>query len=241
VADASDLWYAQAESGWAMQLVQRGAVIFATLFVYDPSSSPTWYVATMNPTETQYVWSGDLYATTGPWFGTVPFNPANVVATKVGTMTWTYQTLETSNVSYNVNGTAVSKNLIRELLVYDDYSGHYGGGIHSLIYGCADSTLNGTVESIGVFDITQTGQAVTLQISPAIGGNCTYEGTQTQFGQMGTINGSFTCVDGSEGTFHLFGIQVNITGITGRFYARNITPSTCEQGGWFGGLRVTTY
>jgi hypothetical protein len=63
-----------AESGWGMQLVERGTIIFATLFVYDPSGAPTWYVATMpfisnNPNN---VWTGDLYATTGPWFGTVP-------------------------------------------------------------------------------------------------------------------------------------------------------------------------
>src|SRR5438067_967897 len=70
--DSSDLWYIVAESGWGMQLVQRGDIIFATLFVYDPSGAPTWYVATLAPTVTPLVWSGDLLATTGPWFGTVP-------------------------------------------------------------------------------------------------------------------------------------------------------------------------
>ena len=47
--DQSDLWYILAESGWGMQLVQRGSVIFATLFVYGPSGAPTWYVASMSP------------------------------------------------------------------------------------------------------------------------------------------------------------------------------------------------
>ena len=89
--DQSDLWYIPAESGWGMQLVQRNGTIFATLFVYGPNGAPTWYVATMNPIGA-FQWSGDLYATTGPWFGTEPFNPANVVATKVGTMTWTART-----------------------------------------------------------------------------------------------------------------------------------------------------
>ena len=44
--DQSDLYYIVAESGWGIQLVQRGSVIFATMFVYGPSGTPTWYVAT---------------------------------------------------------------------------------------------------------------------------------------------------------------------------------------------------
>jgi hypothetical protein len=66
-ADQSDLNYIAAESGWGLQLVQRGSVIFATMFVYGSSTDPTWYVATMNPLGAPLNWSGDLYATTGPW------------------------------------------------------------------------------------------------------------------------------------------------------------------------------
>src|SRR5215469_245712 len=128
--DQSDLWYIVAESGWGMQLVQRGNTIFATLFVYGQNGAPTWYVATMVPTGTASQWSGDLYATTGPWFGTVPFNPADVVATKVGTMTWTQQTAATGTLNYVVNGTAVTKNVVRQTLVFDDFSGTYLGAAH---------------------------------------------------------------------------------------------------------------
>jgi hypothetical protein len=34
--DQSDLYYVVIESGWGIQLVQGGSVIFATLFVYGP-------------------------------------------------------------------------------------------------------------------------------------------------------------------------------------------------------------
>src|SRR5271163_405622 len=81
--DQSDLWYIPAESGWGMQLVQRGSVIFATLFVYGPSGAPTWYTATMDFTS-NLTWTGTLYATTGPYFATVPFDPALVELTPVG-------------------------------------------------------------------------------------------------------------------------------------------------------------
>ena len=38
--DQSDLWWNAAESGWGIQFVQRGAVIFATMFVYDQTNIP---------------------------------------------------------------------------------------------------------------------------------------------------------------------------------------------------------
>src|SRR6266403_561727 len=99
--DQSDLYYLPAESGWGIQLVQRGSVIFATMFVYGPSNTPTWYVATMQFAG-NFTWTGDLNATTGPYFGTVPFNPANVVATKVGTMTGVAPPVEPGTLNYDV-------------------------------------------------------------------------------------------------------------------------------------------
>src|SRR5207237_6224285 len=71
--DQSDIWFADppgSENGWGFQLVQRNGTIFATLFVYGPAGAPTWYVATLNPTAASFTWTGDIYATTGPWFGT---------------------------------------------------------------------------------------------------------------------------------------------------------------------------
>ncbi|HEY3585288.1 MAG TPA: hypothetical protein VGL90_13045, partial [Casimicrobiaceae bacterium] len=43
----SDLWWVPSESGWGVQFVQQGALIFATMFVYDANGKPTWYVALM--------------------------------------------------------------------------------------------------------------------------------------------------------------------------------------------------
>ena len=91
--DQSDLWWADppsSENGWGFQIVQRGSTIFITIFVYGPAGAPTWYVATMTPTPPgSLVWSGDLYVTAGPWFGSVPYNPALFALRKVGTTTWT--------------------------------------------------------------------------------------------------------------------------------------------------------
>jgi hypothetical protein len=238
--DQSDLWWNPSESGWGIQFVQRGSTIFATLFVYDQNKIPSWYSATLH-SQGGFTWSGDLIATTGPWFGTVPFNTVTVTTAKVGTMTWTAQTVASGMLTYTVGAVSVTKSLVRQFIALDDFSGHYGGGIHSTFIGCANPAFNGTVESIGVVNISQNGPAITLQSFPSNGGSCSYPGTLTQLGQMGDIVGSYTCTDGTAGTFHLFEMQVNIAGLTGRFTASNSSPAGCQQSGWFGGIRVTTF
>jgi hypothetical protein len=69
--DESDLWWNPNESGWGLQVVQTGSVIFVTMFVYDQNNNPLWYTATCTY-QGNHVWSGDLYQTSGPWFGAVP-------------------------------------------------------------------------------------------------------------------------------------------------------------------------
>jgi hypothetical protein len=227
--DQSDLWYIPTESGWGIQFVQRGSVIFATMFVYDQFNIPIWYVATMNSVNSKgsFTWTGDLLLTSGPWFGTVPFNTNAVTFRKVGTMRWDASTVTGGTLSYSVDGVPVTKNIVRQLLVLDDFSGHYGGGLHRT--------------AIGVLNIAQNGAAITLQSFPASGGSCSFPGTLTQAGQMGSVSGSYTCSDGEFGTFHLFEMQVNITGLTGRFASSSSNPPGCQGTGWFGGLRVTTF
>src|SRR6202158_6383245 len=92
--DQSDLWYIPSESGWGIQFVQRGSVIFATRFVYDQFNIPIWYAATMSSVGS-FTWSGDLLLTNGPWFGTVPFNTSAATFRRVGTMRWVGSTVTT--------------------------------------------------------------------------------------------------------------------------------------------------
>lgn len=239
--DQSDLWYVAAESGWGIQLVQRGSVIFATLFVYGPTGQPTWYTATMDFTS-DMTWTGTLYATTGPFFGTVPFDPLLVGYNPVGTMTWMPQTVATGTLTYSVNGLTIVKNVTRQTLVIDDFSGHYGGGFHRVFSGCANATLNGTSDLMGTTDVTQNGTAVTiLQTMPATGASCTYTGTLSEAGQMGSAQLSFTCVDGTGGTASIDQMQVTPFAISGSIAAAYSNPSGCQSTGWFGGFRGTTF
>ena len=238
--DQSDVWSVPGEEGWGFQIVQRDSVIFVTMYVYDPTHIPIWYTATLNYLG-NFVWTGDLYLTNGPWFGTVPFNPNAVGYRKVGSMTWTAPTITAGTVRYDVDGVFVVKNATRLLLRYDDFSGHYGGLIHTTATGCLNPALNGTAESIGILNIAQNVQSIAIGVFPTTGGSCSYGGTLTQAGQMGAVNGSYVCSDGETGSFQIFEMQVNITGVTGRFAAASNTLAGCRENGWFGGINVTTF
>ena len=234
--DQSDLYYIPAESGWGIQLVQRGSVIFGTMFVYGPSNTPTWYVATMQFAG-NFTWTGDLYATTGPYFGTVPFNPANVVATKVGTMNWVAQTVDTGTLSYDVGGVAVTKNVVRQTLVLDDYSGTYLGAFHDTTTGCtnpANNTLPFDAPS-AIISVTQIGQVISITISVP-GVTFTISGTLGQSGQFGTVLGTYTSNVGELGnaTVSAMNVQVNALAAT---FSLNSTNNGCQNVGYLAGMR----
>jgi serine protease len=114
----TDLWWASpagSESGWGINLTQEGAVIFATWFTYDVDHSPMWLVVTA-PKTAPGTYSGTLYRTTGPAFNAVPFNPANVVATAIGTATFTFSDGNNASFAYTVNGVSQTKAITREVL-----------------------------------------------------------------------------------------------------------------------------
>jgi hypothetical protein len=239
--DQSDLWYIPSESGWGIQLVQRGNIIFFTMFVYDPTGKPIWYVGTISPTANPVVWSGDVYLTSGSWFGAQPYNPALFGGRIVGTLTWAPSSVTAGALNYSVDGIAVAKNVVRQTLINDDYSGHYAGGLHEDLTNCNNPIANGTTEAAGLFDIIQSGTAINISVTSSFGGGlCTYSGTFGQDGQMGSINGTYTCNTRDFGTFTASEMQVNRTGFTGRV-TETSTPLGCSGSGWFGGIRSTTF
>ena len=236
--DQSDLWWIPDESGWGIQFVQRSNLIFATMFVYDSSGNPTWYVAVMVANE--LTWSGDLYSTRGPWFGTVPFDPAAVQATKAGSMSWSPSQVNAGTLTYTVNGIEVTKELQRQFIAVDDFSGDYGGNLHQVNTGCLNAVQNGTNDLAAVLQISQTGSSIMVLTGDENLNVCVYTGTLSQSGQMGSVAGTFTCSGGDHGNFNMNELQVNPIGITVRLTA-DATPSGCAESAWFGGGRGTTF
>jgi hypothetical protein len=112
-----DLWWAApagSESGWGINFTHQGDTIFATWFTYDVDHSPMWLVVTA-PKTAPGVYSGTLYRTTGPAFSAAPFNPANVMATAMGTATFTFSDGNNATFSYTVNGVSQAKPITREV------------------------------------------------------------------------------------------------------------------------------
>ncbi len=238
--DQSDLWWNPNESGWGIQLVQRGTTIFSTMFVYGPSGTPTWYVATMSPTTSGgFVWSGPLYATTGPYFAT-QFNPSQVTVGQVGSMTWQPTDVNNGVLNYSVNGIQVAKNVTRQTLVAENFNTHIAGGIHSNISGCTSPAFNGVRETPSNLTILQSGLSLTMS-AVSSSATCNYSGTLTQYGQMADVDGTFSCTDGSQGTFHAYQMQINNIGITSLFTAQYSNPPGCQSSGWFGGVASTLF
>jgi hypothetical protein len=113
----TDLWWAApaaSQSGWGINLTQEGNTIFGTWFTYDVDHTPMWLVVTAS-NSAPGVYSGTLYRTTGPAFNAVPFNPANVVATAVGTATFTFSDGNDATFAYTVNGISQAKAITREV------------------------------------------------------------------------------------------------------------------------------
>jgi hypothetical protein len=232
--DQSDLWWIASEAGWGMQLVQRGAIIFATLFVYGPSSSSTWYTATLDATS-NLTWTGNLYATTGPYFGTLPFNPASVVATKVGTMTWTAQTVDTGTLNYVVNGVAVTKDVIRQTLVVDNYDGIYLGAFHITTTNCTNPLSNGSVDiPSATFTVTQSGDSFGIVLAALT--TITISGTLSQSGQFGTVIGTYTSNSGYLGNATVSAMNVEVNSLAASF-SLDSTNLGCQSTGYLAGIR----
>jgi len=234
--DQSDLYYIPAESGWGIQLVQRGSVIFATMFVFGPANTPTWYVARLNFTSNS-TWTGDLYTGTGPYFGMDPFNSASVVPRKAGTMTWVAKTLGTGTLSYVADGVAVTKNVVRELVDFDDYSGTYLGAFHFTTTGCTDPANNASGEvPLLTITVTQNGQSISIAISFLGIGGITISGMLSQSGQFGTVLGTYTDTSGDSGTASVSALNVQTNAIAGTF-SQSSAVEGCQTAGYFAGIR----
>ena len=217
------------------------AIIFATLFVYDLNNKPTWFVATLTY-QGNLAWSGDLLATTGPWFGAIPFDPSTVVVRKVGTMSWTAQTSNVGTTSYSVDGVNVSKSIVRQSLAAEDYSGHYAGATHLATTGCADPTRNVVTEDIAVFYVAQIAQTVTMTSFPIKGGSCSLRRHPLAVGTDGGVRREL-CTAAAERMDRSPSPRCRSTssGFSGRMTSQSPDLPACQSAGWIGGARVMGY
>jgi hypothetical protein len=113
VANYQDLWWNPAESGWGLNMVQQGTVIFTTLFTYAPSGRDLWLVGPALRRQADGSYTGSLFTTTGPRFDASPWREIGV--SEVGAMTLRFSAGDRATLSYTVNGTSVTKNIERQV------------------------------------------------------------------------------------------------------------------------------
>jgi hypothetical protein len=112
-ANYQDLWWNPAESGWGINLVHQGALIFATLFTYGDGGRDKWFVASGLARQADGAFTGALYATTGPAFNTSPWQPIGFG--QVGNMRLAFSDGENGTLTYNVGTATVTKQIQRQV------------------------------------------------------------------------------------------------------------------------------
>jgi len=112
----ADLWWNAAESGWGIAINHQGDNVFATWFAYDAAGRPLWVV--MPDAKVVVVGgvptaAGDVYTTRGP-SASVPFDPSQVVRTKVGTASLAFIANDQAVLSSTVFGLGERRVITRQ-------------------------------------------------------------------------------------------------------------------------------
>lgn len=134
------------------------------------------------------MFTGTLYAATGPCFGGA-FDPAAVNVRPVRAMTFALTGTSTGQFSHSVDGVAVSKSVQRQFLTRDDYSGNWIAGLPETVTGGVDPAGNGTLTGAAAFNIAHNGLSIVVAIITPDGVTCTINGSCAQLGRMGRFRG----------------------------------------------------
>ena len=85
-----DIWWGgTAQNGWGVSIMQQYNTLFGVWYTYGLFGVASWFVMP-GGTWSGNTYTGTMYATTGsPWLGAA-YDPASLVVTPVGTMTFTF-------------------------------------------------------------------------------------------------------------------------------------------------------
>jgi len=240
--DYTDLWFNPNESGWGLNLIQQGQTMFGTLFVYGVGNVPQWFVADdIEPVGTsQTLFTGQLFQTSGPYFGAGSFDPSAVHAVTVGNITLTFTDVNTATLVYTVNGQQVTKTVTRQTFRNDNLSGNYLGGLTAIGSNCS-GVSNGPILIFQTLAVQHSNDQISMnvQFNATTGpSQCTFAGTYTQHGRTGSVSGNFNCsipnATGNTGPFTISSINSSPDGFMGHF---NGHDQFCTYDGQFGGVR----
>lgn len=105
--DYSGAWSNPAQSGWGLAILKGTSGAYAVnLYHYDQDNTSAWYLSAGTLSGTRY--SQPVLGLAGPWFGTSPFNPGAVSTRVAGTVSLSFTSDTTANLSFTIDGRTVN-------------------------------------------------------------------------------------------------------------------------------------
>ena len=244
-----DMWWRPTESGWGLKILHQGDTISAVLFHYRPDRKPVWYLlSNAVATPAGEIFTGTLFETSGPpLFG--PFDPATLTTRAVGSMTLRFDSRNSAQVDYTIDGQTSSKAIERITFKALDVNGSYIGA-QTAFASCTNPAQAGNYVIPGNFTITagRLGR-VSLTTSLINSGpvTCDWLGNFPQSGSLITGSGDFSCRANSNsaitqfGTFEVEEMRVSDHSVTINFRTTSTFPTNglnCVERGVISGTRL---
>lgn len=115
-ANYTDLWWNAAESGWGLNLVHQGEILFGTWFTYDADRGGLWLVMPDARRQPDGSFTGAIYRTTGTPLAQINGAPATTGSpANVGTATIRFAGATQATFSYTVNNVTQQKTVTRQV------------------------------------------------------------------------------------------------------------------------------
>lgn len=200
IANYSDWWWNEQQSGHGLNIGQQGNVLFVSWFTYDETGAGMWL--TMTAPLNGSTASGDWIRSTGPALGTT-FDPSRVARNSVGSGTLTFSSLHNASLVWTVSGRTGTVALSRLTWA----SALPAGGVHSgrmrLEVKVCEGGVNLNLPITSTY--TLAGNALTIVDDQRATGTrvCTMQGTLAPSGSYFKVeNGTYTCIaNASSGTW----------------------------------------
>jgi hypothetical protein len=241
--DYTDHWQNPAQTGWGVALTQGTNVIYAEIFHYDSSHSPTWFGGTIYWIADGH-YAGTLYTVAGDYYGHLPYDPALFHATVAGTMDFLASDPSHATFTFTNNGVTVTTPVERLSLDSLPVSGAYVGAFaQTLSSDCTGGSalVHEIPAQIIVGQTSLPGGTVTINfkdVTSPFGLLYTMQGAATQYGKVLDIpSAAYSNPDSSFTPLHVYDIRRTANGgIEGRWKTISGTSDKCVDEGRFAGV-----
>jgi hypothetical protein len=100
-----DLWWGgTGNNGWGISISQQAGALFLAWYTYDAAGQTQWFVAPAGRWLGEREWMADVFRATGAPVLGVNYDPARASASKVGTLTLTFDDQNRASMDFDVAG-----------------------------------------------------------------------------------------------------------------------------------------